>query len=73
MDVVHKDNKKVYKVYDIAYDSKGYPHFLIYDKGQWLRMSAKHFEPYISEPMRILDEYLNTHYGEYCEEKGELT
>ena len=36
----------VYEVFDIAYDNAGYPHFLIYKDGQWLRVSAKHFEPY---------------------------
>ena len=71
MDVVHKENNKVYEVYDISYDSRGYPHFLIYDKGQWLRMSAKHFEPYISEQMKVLDEYLNTHYSKYCKARRE--
>ena len=24
---------------------KGYPHFLIYKDGQWVRMSAKYFVP----------------------------
>ena len=37
------DNK--YTVYDIQYDSAGYPHFLIYKDDQWLRVSAKHFLP----------------------------
>ena len=70
MDVVHKDNKKVYKVYDITYDSSGYPHFLIYFNRQWMRVSAKHFEPYVDETMKVLDEYLNTHYGKVCEVRG---
>lgn len=34
-----------YKVYDITYDKAGYPHFLIYKEGQWLRVSAKYFRP----------------------------
>lgn len=33
------------EVYDITYDSNGYPHFLIYEDGQWLRKSAKNFIP----------------------------
>ena len=33
------------EVYDVMYDSTGYPHFLIYRDGQWLRISAKHFMP----------------------------
>ena len=32
-------------VYDIRNDQNGYPSFLIYDKGQWLWQSAKHFKP----------------------------
>lgn len=45
MKMINKNNNRVYEVYDVAYDSKGYPHFLIYDDGQWKRMSAKHFVP----------------------------
>ena len=43
--VKNKDNDVCYEVYDINYDKAGYPHFLIYKDGQWMRMSAKHFEP----------------------------
>lgn len=32
-------------IYDISYDSKGYPLFLIYIDGQWIRKSAKYFKP----------------------------
>ena len=46
MIVVNKNNNKEYRVYDITYDKSGYPHFLIYKDGQWIRMSAKHFKPY---------------------------
>lgn len=46
LNVINKDNGKDYKVYDITYDKAGYPHFLIYKDGQWLRMSAKYFRPY---------------------------
>lgn len=46
MTVVNKNNDKKYEVYDITYDNAGYPHFLIYKDGQWVRMSAKHFRPY---------------------------
>lgn len=46
MNVINKDNDKNYMVYDITYDKAGYPHFLIYKDGQWMRMSAKHFRPY---------------------------
>lgn len=35
------------QVYDIKYDSNGYPHFLIYDyeTHAWLLKKAKHFIP----------------------------
>lgn len=46
MNVINKNNGKYYEVYDITYDNAGYPHFLIYKDGQWLRMSAKHFRPH---------------------------
>ena len=47
MIVVSKDsnNKSTYEVYDITYDKNGYPHFLIYNNGKWLRLSAKYFKP----------------------------
>lgn len=45
MTVVDKKDNKSYQVYDIAYDRAGYPHFLIYKDGQWLRLSAKYFRP----------------------------
>lgn len=32
-------------VYDVTYNNSGYPHFLIYKNGQWLRQSAKYFYP----------------------------
>lgn len=34
----------VVNVYDISYDSAGYPLFLIYYENQWIRKSAKHFQ-----------------------------
>lgn len=43
--VFDKEKQKIYKVYAIRDDSKGYPHFLIYDNSQWLYVSAKHFRP----------------------------
>lgn len=49
MNVINKDNGKDYTVYDISYDNTGYPHFLVYENGQWIRMSAKHFRPYNGE------------------------
>lgn len=38
-------SKIVVKVYDISYDNDGYPLFLIYIDGQWIRKSAKYFSP----------------------------
>ena len=49
MNVINKSNGKSYTVYDITYDKAGYPHFLVYKDGQWLRMSAKYFRPYNEE------------------------
>lgn len=43
--VIHKSSKIKYTVYDITYDASGYAHFLIYKDDQWMRLSAKHFEP----------------------------
>lgn len=33
-----------YEIYDIFYKN-GYPRFLLYIDGQWVRKSAKHFVP----------------------------
>ena len=33
------------KIYDISYDKDGFPLFLIYFNGQWIRKSAKYFKP----------------------------
>ena len=43
--VINKDSKESYEVFDITYNNAGYPHFLVYKDGQWLRMSAKYFRP----------------------------
>lgn len=45
MTVINKSNGVIYRVYDVTYDKAGYPHFLIYKDGQWLRISAKYFTP----------------------------
>lgn len=49
LNVINKSNGKDYGVYDITYDKSGYPHFLVYKDGQWIRMSAKYFRPYNEE------------------------
>lgn len=46
INLINKNSGESYTVYDITYDKAGYPHFLIYKDGQWLRMSAKYFRPY---------------------------
>lgn len=32
-------------IYSVRNDRNGYPHFLVFDKGQWKWESAKHFSP----------------------------
>lgn len=47
--VVRKeDHSVIRKVYDVRNDNCGYPHFLIYENGEWKYVSAKHFVPYSS-------------------------
>lgn len=43
-DVCDKETGKMCVVYHVV-QSKGYPHFLIYDDGKWIYKSAKHFKP----------------------------
>ena len=43
--LIEKETGDIYEVYDISYNKNGYPHFLVYKDGQWMRMSAKHFKP----------------------------
>lgn len=43
--LTEKETGDVYAIYDISYNKNGYPHFLVYKDGQWMRMSAKHFKP----------------------------
>lgn len=52
--VVNRSNGEQYKVYDISYDSNGYPHFLIYRDGEWIRKSAKYFRPFTYEDMPFM-------------------
>ena len=33
------------KVYNVRNDKNGYPHFLIYENGEWKYVSAKYFVP----------------------------
>lgn len=57
MMVVNKNNNKLYEVFDITYNKAGYPHFLIYKDGEWVRKSAKIFKPYTMDDM--MNELLN--------------
>ncbi len=45
MIVENKNNNRIYEVFDVTYDKSGYPRFLIYRDGEWIRLSAKHFRP----------------------------
>lgn len=33
------------KVYNVRDDKNGFPHFLIYENGEWKYVSVKHFVP----------------------------
>ena len=45
MRIVEKETEISYDIYDITYDKNGYPQFLIFKDGQWIRRSAKYFKP----------------------------
>lgn len=52
MQLVNRDEMKVYEIYGVSKDAAGYPCFLVYypsksrrHKGQWRYISAKHFAP----------------------------
>lgn len=46
MKVIEKETWVIREVYDITYDDKGCPRFLIFDDdGTWVRRSAKFFMP----------------------------
>lgn len=53
MKMIYEDREV--EVYDIIYDRTGCPKFLIYDNGQWIRRSAKHFKPYTKEDKKPLN------------------
>lgn len=52
MKVYRKSDDKLIDVYDIQYDSNGYPLFLYYENGCWLRSSAKYFTP--DKPLSVV-------------------
>lgn len=43
--VYEKSSGEMITVYNIRHDKHGYPHFLIYEDGQWKYRSAKHYTP----------------------------
>ena len=47
MKVRSKHNNKVYEVFNVKDDRRGYPTFLVYnfDNNEWRYVSAKHFIP----------------------------
>ena len=63
MIVMDKRDLNRYTVYDIQYDSAGYPHFLIFKDGEWLRQSAKHYVPTVAEVSPLMISY-----AKYCAE-----
>lgn len=50
--VKKEDHSVIRKVYDVRNDNCGYPHFLIYENGEWKYVSAKYFVPYSDIPDR---------------------
>jgi hypothetical protein len=46
MKVIEKETGMFYEIFDIIYDKNGYPQFLIYKNGEWIRRSAKYYEPF---------------------------
>lgn len=52
--IIDKNTEECFDVYDVAYDKKGYPHFLIYLGKAWTRVSAKQFRPVADERIDIL-------------------
>lgn len=46
MNLWYKETQRYEDIYDIVYDSKGYPQFLIWTGEEWKRVSAKHFTPF---------------------------
>jgi hypothetical protein len=68
MKVIDSRDSKTYQVYDIKYDSTGYPHFIIYKDRQWLRQSAKHFKPGLDLDLIVRCKDCKYRYSsEFCE------
>lgn len=45
MQLKRKIDGRIFEVYRIRDDDKGYPHALIYEDRQWKYVSMKHFTP----------------------------
>lgn len=43
--MLDKRDNIIYPVFDVQYDSSGFPVFLVFRNMQWLRNSAKHYIP----------------------------
>lgn len=69
--VIHKETEKIVEVYNITYETiSGYPQFLIYEDGQWLRKSAKHFKPYEDKKKKLYESNQKDKNYEYTFEVG---
>ena len=54
--VRHKVSNSIHEVYDIQYDPiTSYPHFLIYENNDWVKVSAKHYEPDIDKKKKLYE------------------
>ena len=43
--MIYKPTNEIVEIYDIFYNTCGYPTFLVYFNNQWVRKSAKYFRP----------------------------
>ena len=46
----NKQTGQATQIYAIRTKKNGYPMFLVYERGQWIWRSAKHFQPQTPEP-----------------------
>jgi hypothetical protein len=46
MKLFYKPTEEYLQIYDVSYDKCGYPLFLVYLNGAWVRKSAKNFMEY---------------------------
>ena len=43
--MIYKPTNEIVEIFDISYNTCGYPTFLVYFNNQWVRKSAKYFRP----------------------------